>query len=193
MATALGDGATSIAATAGSVTGTAPLIVRQRVASVTRADPGTIAVGTFLDLQATARDAAGNLMPDPAVTWESSDDAVLRMLPGGRAHAIAIGASDISASVDGGAGTLTMSVGAQVVRRDGNLTEAIVKVIEGARGWVTNRPKQRKMFEAHGMLWLFYTDGRRMKYMTSRDRAEWSSPTIVRPAGLRSSFRILVR
>lgn len=50
-------------------------------------------------------------------------------------------------------------------------------------GWSVNYPKQRKIFFAHKLLWLFYSDGRDAVLRTSSDGLTWSAPTKVQPNG----------
>lgn len=71
---------------------------------------------------------------------------------------------------------------ASVDQTFGQITETIVEVVLDASGWATNRPKQRKIFAIGDRLWLFYSDGTNMKYVTSIDGENWSEPVVVRAA-----------
>lgn len=50
-------------------------------------------------------------------------------------------------------------------------------------GWAVNYPKQHKLFEIDGRLWLFYSDGVGIVSTTSLDGLAWSPPEVVRSPG----------
>jgi hypothetical protein len=49
-------------------------------------------------------------------------------------------------------------------------------------GWAVNYPKQHKLFEIAGQLWLFYSDGGSIVSTTSTDGIAWSTPNTIRTA-----------
>src|SRR5581483_9909986 len=70
----------------------------------------TIAKGGSQQFSASARDAAGNVIPGISFTWSSSDTTIVSIDPSGLAHGIAEGAVTISASASGISGSAPMEV-----------------------------------------------------------------------------------
>ena len=109
------QGSATIRAASGGRSGTAVITVTAPpVASVevVYADgaPGTLRVGGAVQLAAIARDAAGNVVPGTRVLWSSSDRSVAVVDSGGYVRARAVGSVRITATAEGEAGSLSLSV-----------------------------------------------------------------------------------
>jgi hypothetical protein len=59
---------------------------------------------------------------------------------------------------------------------------ADIATVACADGWAVNYPKQHKLFDMVGQLWLFYSDGTSIVSTTSVDGIAWSAPTAIRTA-----------
>jgi hypothetical protein len=57
---------------------------------------------------------------------------------------------------------------------------ADIASVECTDGWAVNYPKQHKLFDMAGQLWLFYSDGSSIVSSTSADGVTWSAPRTVR-------------
>ena len=80
LATAIAGGATTIAATAGEVSGAAVVKVMQSAGSVVVSPSAdTVALGDTLRLTAEAFDANGHAVDGAEFRWASSDGAVARV------------------------------------------------------------------------------------------------------------------
>lgn len=111
-----------------------------------------IAAGGSVQLTATARDAAGNVVEDSPVTWSSSTGSIATVSSTGAVSGIAPGTATITASSGGRSGTSTISVvqggtltgrvvhaetraaipGATVTFSGGSLTEAATTTADGS-------------------------------------------------------------
>ncbi len=60
---------------------------------------------------------------------------------------------------------------------------SLVSTTSASKGWAVNYPKQRKVFEMAGLLWVFYSDGVDGVFRSSRDGKEWSDPDTFAPGG----------
>jgi uncharacterized protein YjdB len=115
LATATGNGATTVTAASGPVRGIAALIVNLAagVASMT-VSPGTATlteVGATQQFTAEARDAAGTVLPGVPVIWTTSDAAVAAINPAtGLATATGHGGATITATSGSVRGTATITV-----------------------------------------------------------------------------------
>jgi uncharacterized protein YjdB len=78
VATAIANGTTHIVATAGGVTGQAPLAVAQRIVTVVVTPDTVILVGSFAPQQFSAQafDANGHLVPNVTFEWTTNDPVV---------------------------------------------------------------------------------------------------------------------
>ena len=82
------------------------------VASVDVTAPSTsMAIGGTMALSATPRDASGAAITGRTVAWSVSTGSSITVSSGGVVTATAAGASDVRATVDGVAGTRTITVG----------------------------------------------------------------------------------
>src|SRR5216684_1430396 len=81
------------------------------VASVTVAlSRGTLLVGSTVQLTATTKDSAGNVLTGRAVTWASSNEAVATVNSTGLATGVAAGQATITATSEGQSGTAAITV-----------------------------------------------------------------------------------
>ena len=102
LVTAAGNGAATITAMAGTVSGSAAVTVAQEVSVVAVSPPAAMigALGDTLRLSAEALDSNGSVIPDAVFTWTSSDRSVA-----------AVDASGLAMAVDNGTATITATMG----------------------------------------------------------------------------------
>jgi uncharacterized protein YjdB len=119
VATALGNGTTTVTATADGVTGTATLTVEQEVASLTleRACPeglvpcGPLAsLGDEAQILAEALDANGNVVVGAEIEWSSGSATVATVDEIGVVTAVGNGTATISATAEGEVATIEVTV-----------------------------------------------------------------------------------
>ncbi len=105
-------GSATITATAGGKSGTAAVTVAPvPVASVTVApSSATILVGATVQLTATPKDSAGNLLSGRTVTWSTSVPAVATVSSSGVVTGVATGSAAITATSEGKNGTSAITV-----------------------------------------------------------------------------------
>ncbi|MBC7895688.1 MAG: Ig-like domain-containing protein, partial [Cytophagaceae bacterium] len=118
VVTAITDGATTITASNGSVTGSATVSVVTPVSSVTVAPAAaSLLAGATRQFSAIGRDDAGNVLPGRAYTWISSAASVATVSNNGLVTAVGAGTATISAYTGGlsGAATVTVTVPAPVI------------------------------------------------------------------------------
>ncbi len=112
VATAVGNGQTTIRAVADGVGGTASLAVSQVVASIeviASRDTLTALLDT-LHLTAIARDARGHTVANSTFAWATSDSAVANVSERGVVTALAPGSVTISASTQGALGSMVVTI-----------------------------------------------------------------------------------
>jgi uncharacterized protein YjdB len=82
------------------------------VASVEVSPSGetVIEVGQTVQLSATTKDAAGNVLTGRTVTWSSSDDAIATVSGTGLATGERVGSATITATSEGESGTASVMV-----------------------------------------------------------------------------------
>ncbi len=108
--TAVGNGTTTISATAGSAVGTVQVTVQQRITQVTFASPVDTMYTLGDTVRATARDSRGNAVVGRVVTWSSLQPAVATVDANGLITTVAQGGALIRAFVDGSQGERTLQV-----------------------------------------------------------------------------------
>lgn len=114
LATAVGNGTTTITAAVGSVRGTATLTVDQRVATVAVAPTSaTLTEGDTEDFDAAAFDANGRRAAGAEFRWSSSNTGVATVNSSGVATARQPGTASITASSEGQSGTAQVRVTAR--------------------------------------------------------------------------------
>jgi adhesin/invasin len=106
LVTAVGNGTTTITATADDAASQIEVVVRQAVSSLTVSPTDLVlAAGDQAQLTAEAFDANGYLVPDAVVAWTAIDPAVATVDSGGLVTAQAAGSTTILATAgDAGAG-----------------------------------------------------------------------------------------
>lgn len=113
LATGVAVGSATITATAEGRNGTAAVTVTVPpsvpVASVTVA-PATVLVGVTVQLTATTKDAAGNVLTGRTVTWATSNPGVATVNSTGLATGVAAGHATITATSEGQSGTGAITV-----------------------------------------------------------------------------------
>src|SRR2546428_362438 len=113
LVTGVAVGSATIMATAEGKNGTAAVTVTVPppvpVASVTVA-PATVLVGVTVQLTATTKDAAGNVLTGRTVTWATSNPAVATVNSTGLATGVAAGQATITATSEGQSGTAAITV-----------------------------------------------------------------------------------
>jgi len=113
LVTGVAVGSATIMATAEGKNGTAAVTVTVPppvpVASVTVA-PATVLVGVTVQLTATTKDAAGNVLTGRTVTWATSNPAVATVNFTGLATGVAAGQATITATSEGQSGTAAITV-----------------------------------------------------------------------------------
>ena len=122
LVTAVGNGAATVTAGAGGMSGTARVTVMQTVASVdVSPSADTIAPGDTLRLMAKATDANGHVVAGAEFTWASGDTAVTVVDASGLVRGIREGTATITVIADGvsGTATVTVSVGSRVTLDSG--------------------------------------------------------------------------
>ncbi len=112
VVTAIGPGSAVVFAATEGVSASVNITVSNvGVASVQISPPsGTVPQGQSLQLSATARDAAGNILTGRPVVWTSSNEAIATVGSTGRVVGIGAGATTITATVDGVAASGTFTV-----------------------------------------------------------------------------------
>jgi uncharacterized protein YjdB len=112
IVTGIGVGSATITATSEGQTGTATInvsLVAVNSVSVTPS-PANLMVGQTLQLSAIARDAGGAVLTGRAVTWTTGDPAVATVSSSGVLTAVAPGTTQVTATVDGVAGSASSTV-----------------------------------------------------------------------------------
>jgi uncharacterized protein YjdB len=110
-------GTTAIRATANGVTGEAGVTVTPGPARTMTVSPPTpsVAVGGTVNLTATLRDAAGNVVTGESINWRSQSTSIATVNGIGQVRGVAPGVAIIVASNDGVSGSAVVTVTAQPV------------------------------------------------------------------------------
>ena len=111
VVTGVGEGTTTVSATADGRAGSASVTVRIPVASVSIL-PTTLSLlqGTTQTLVATPRDASGAPIPLRTVVWASTNPSIATVSPSGVVTGVAVGTAAITATSDGAVGAVPVSV-----------------------------------------------------------------------------------
>jgi uncharacterized protein YjdB len=111
-ATAIANGSAQVRARAGTVTGSALVLVEQRADRVEVTPPSKqlASIGEQVSLAASVVDANGFAMAGEPVTWTSSADAVVTVGAGGVATAVQNGSARIEATAGSMTGSATITV-----------------------------------------------------------------------------------
>jgi hypothetical protein len=113
VVTGIQGGKTTIAATVGKISGSTDVFVTEGTLALFTITPrdARIALGTTQQLTATGT-FTDNTTQDltPYVQWTTSDPEVAIVIPGGLAYTSGIGTATITASMNGAAGTTTVTI-----------------------------------------------------------------------------------
>ena len=114
----IAPGTATITATSEGKNGTATVTVTLvPVASVSLSpNPASVQVGSTVQLAATLRDSAGNVLTGRSVTWSSGTPGLATVSATGLVSGVATGTVTITATSEGKSGTATVTVTAQVTR-----------------------------------------------------------------------------
>ena len=140
LVTAVGNGTTTITATAGGASGSAAVTVAQEVSAVSvlpAAD--TLALGDILRLAAEAADANDNQVGDAVFSWESGDSAVVTVDANGLVTAVGEGTATITATAGGVSGSAAVTVANldPAVLRDRAALSALFEATNGPN-WINS-------------------------------------------------------
>ena len=111
LVTAAGNGTATITATAGGVSGTATVTVRQEVSTVAVSPAAdTLVEGDTLRLAAMASDANGHAMAGEVFAWSSTDTLVARVDDAGLVAGVGAGEAQVTATSSGVTGSAALVV-----------------------------------------------------------------------------------
>jgi uncharacterized protein YjdB len=110
---AIAPGTARISANADGVEGFATITVTLVPVATLSVAPssGSVSVGQTLQLSATARDDQNRVLTGRQITWRSNDAEIASVTQTGLVSGVAVGATTITASVEGVVATATISVG----------------------------------------------------------------------------------
>lgn len=112
LVTAVAAGSATITATSEGKNGTSSITVTLvPVSTVTvTPNPAGVLVGATVQLTATLKDSAGNVLTGRAITWSSGATATATVSVSGLVSGVAAGSATITASSEGKSGTATVNV-----------------------------------------------------------------------------------
>ena len=143
LVTAVGNGTTSVTATAGATTASARVMVAQRAAAI-EVTPELVALSFFGDMEqlsATASDANGHAIQNANFYWRSGDTNVAVVDTWGTVTAVGSGSASIIASVDDAAGNAIVTVPPALSTDGGFLGHvSMVDPPSNAPNWTTFGP-----------------------------------------------------
>ncbi len=152
VVTAVGVGSANIIASSGGQSGQASLTATLApVATVTVAPSTlTLVVGAASQLNATTRDALGNVLFGRVITWSSSDANVVSVSPTGQIGAVGPGSAVVTATSEGQTGQATITIIPPPVATvnvslasssvaEGGSTQATAVTLDGANNVLTGR------------------------------------------------------
>jgi len=133
LVTAVAVGAATITATSEGVSGPATLTVTTvPVASVTVTPAsGSVPVGATMQLSATTKDSAGNVLTGRTITWGTSNAGVATVSAAGLVSGVAPGSATITATSEGKGGAASITV-ASVPVASVALSPASASLVAGA-------------------------------------------------------------
>ena len=111
LVSALAPGSVQLTATVGGVDGTATITVTSVAVASVAVTPASasVVVGGTVQLAATARDAAGNVLTGRTVSWSSATPGVATIDANGLVTAVSAGTSVITATIDGVTASATIT------------------------------------------------------------------------------------
>ena len=109
---ALAGGSVTATATIDGVSGTLALTITPRLTTTVSVTSPTLApqLGETVQLTAVARDQFGDVMSGKAATWSTSDPGIATVSTNGLLQTLAPGSVLVSATIDGVAGSLSLTV-----------------------------------------------------------------------------------
>src|SRR5205823_6552497 len=112
LVTGISAGTATITATSGGKSGSAAVTVVVVPVATVRLSPATgrVAVGSTLQLSATAEDSAGNPLSGRTITWTSSNGGAASVNGSGLVTGVSAGAATITATSEGKSGTAAITV-----------------------------------------------------------------------------------
>ena len=113
LVTGLAAGAATIRASSGAVAGEVQVSVSNPVAAsiVFNRDTATVTIPNgAVQILATVKDAAGTLIQNPALFWQSASPLIATVSATGLVTGVAVGTTTVRASTDGQTATLTVTV-----------------------------------------------------------------------------------
>jgi len=112
LVTAIGAGSATITATSEGKSGTAAVSVTVVPVATVAVAPATsnLQVAGTVQLAATTKDAAGNVLSGRVVTWSTSNAGVATVSASGLVRAVAVGVATITATSEGKTGTAAITV-----------------------------------------------------------------------------------
>src|SRR3989442_1032265 len=142
LVTGVAAGTATITATSEGQSGTASVTVANApVASVTVSPTApNMYVGGTVQLTATPKDAAGNVLSGRVITWTSSNAAIATVSATGLVTGVAVGAATITATSEGQSGTAAVTVSSVPVASV-TVSPATANVFVGATTQLTATPK----------------------------------------------------
>lgn len=144
VVTGVAAGSATITATSSGKSGTSSITVTPPppvVTTVTVSPPSaSIDVGATVSLTATVRDAQGNVMNGPTVTWTTSNGSYATVNSNGVVTGVSTGQATITATASGKTGTSTITVLAPTPPGNGTLlfSENFEDANIASRGWYDN-------------------------------------------------------
>jgi uncharacterized protein YjdB len=144
VVTAVGAGSATITATCSGKTGSSAVTVTApppppvvTTVTVTPAAP-SIVVGAGVTLQATVKDAQGNVMTGQSISWSTNNAAAATVSSGGVATGVAAGSATITATCSGKTGSSTVTVTAPSSGGTLLFEEDFEDTNLASRGWYDN-------------------------------------------------------
>lgn len=140
VATGITNGQVTVSATVGGTTGSTQMTVGSsvNVGSISVSVAPTLGLRGVATAVATVTDAVGNVLPNVALTWGSSNYRVARAGEGGALQAIGSGTTEITASFGNKSGSATLTVPAAsssydiAVRTRGSITPSVATALNTA-------------------------------------------------------------
>jgi uncharacterized protein YjdB len=155
VVTALGLGASQVAANAFGKSGLALITVtKPPVASVRlQPDRADVAVDATLQLSAAALDGNGAVMPDRAITWTTSDAGIASVNGSGLVTGVSTGTATITASSEGKSSNATVTVSQVVARVDVNPSSVSLQAGQSRQLAATPRDPKGNVVTGKGVVW----------------------------------------
>ena len=134
LVTAIGEGMTSVLATSGPALGSVDFSVEQQAVAVQLSSaPDTLrSLGNTFQLTATGLDANGHVTGSTAFVWTSADESVVAVSHAGLITAVANGTTDVTATVQDGSASASVSVTVAQRARNVRIAEVVDSLVVGS-------------------------------------------------------------